>query len=468
MSWQEIVKQKNIEASEVPLSCLFGSNRIDAECYQKKFLNNESSIKGKNTIEISRIAKITDGDHSKFPDNQEQEVRYIRSKDIKNYCLVDDDPVFVSGSYFQKLKRSQIEEENILISIMGNVGDITITPKGFKSCIANRAICILKNIEINPYFLFVYLISNTASLDIERLKTGGVQERINLEILQQLHIPMVTNTDFINIIQNLIINSQQSQNSSMGLLKQAEHLLLSELGLADYVPDQVNTSTRDLFECLQDDRFDAEYWMPKYDEIQKRVARVPQSKLGQLVTHKKGIEVGSEAYQEEGEDFIRVADFSIFGIEGVEKKISNELYENLKKNYQPKKGEVLFTKDGTIGLSYALDADIKGILSGAFLRLQPKSSLNTHYLALVLNSLYCKYQIERMSGGAIIAHLKPESAMQINIPILSQSKQDELGNMVIQSQQKRNEAKKLLEKAKRAVEIFIEQDEEKALAFLAS
>jgi len=208
--------------------------------------------------------------------------------------------------------------------------------------------------------------------------------------------------------------------------------------------------------------------MPKYDEMHKRVAKVAQGKLGQLVNHKKGIEVGSEAYQEVGEDFIRVADFGIFSIEGVEKKISNELYENLKKNYQPKKGEVLFTKDGTIGLSYALDEDIKGILSGAFLRLQPKENLNTHYLALVLNSLYCKYQIERMSGGAIIAHLKPESAMQINIPILSQFRQDELGNMVIQSLQKRKEAKKLLEEAKRAVEIFIEDDEEKALAYLAS
>ena len=117
-------------------------------------------------------------------------------------------------------------------------------------------------------------------------------------------------------------------------------------------------------------------------------------------------------------------------------------------------------------MSYAVDEDIKGILSGAFLRLQPKTNINVHYLALVLNSLYCKYQIERMSGGAIIAHLKPDSAMKINIPILAQTKQDELGDMVIQSLQKRKEAKDLLDKAKRAVELFIEEDEETALRFL--
>jgi len=38
--------------------------------------------------------------------------------------------------------------------------------------------------------------------------------------------------------------------------------------------------------------------------------------------------------------------------------------------------------------------------------------------------------------------------------------------MVIQSLQKRKEAKDLLDKAKRAVELFIEEDEETALRFL--
>ena len=73
-----------------------------------------------------------------------------------------------------------------------------------------------------------------------------------------------------------------------------------------------------------------------------------------------------------------------------------------------------------------------------------------------------------MSGGAIIAHLKPESAMQINIPVLSTTRQAELGEMVVKSLQMRKEAKNLLEKAKRAVEVFVEQDEAQALAYLAS
>jgi hypothetical protein len=80
--------------------------------------------------------------------------------------------------------------------------------------------------------------------------------------------------------------------------------------------------------------------------------------------------------------------------------------------------------------------------------------------------MYCKAQIERMSGGAIIAHLKPESAMRIKVPMLARARQDELANMVLKAFEMRKEAHDLLEKAKRAVEIFIEQDEASALSYL--
>ena len=138
----------------------------------------------------------------------------------------------------------------------------------------------------------------------------------------------------------------------------------------------------------------------------------------------------------------------------------------MKENYKPKKGEVLFTKDGTIGISFALNEDVDAIVSGAFLRLKPKVKINNNYLALALNSFYCKAQIERMSGGAIIAHLKPDNVKKIKIPILSEKKQQELADKVMSSLQLRNQAKDLLGKAKRAVEIFIEQDEKQALAYL--
>jgi type I restriction enzyme S subunit len=180
------------------------------------------------------------------------------------------------------------------------------------------------------------------------------------------------------------------------------------------------------------------------------------------------MEVGSSAYETGGIPFIRVSDISENGFEKTEKHISKELYDELKDSFSPKKGEVLFTKDGTIGRSFVVQKDEEAILSGAFLklRIKPDANVKPDYLALVLNSMICKLQIERLSGGAIIAHLRPDDAMAMTIPILGEDVQSVICQMIEESRTQRAESKRLLDVAKRAVEIAIEQDDDIAFQFI--
>ncbi len=95
-----------------------------------------------------------------------------------------------------------------------------------------------------------------------------------------------------------------------------------------------------------------------------------------------------------------MSDFSVNGIENVSRKISDDYYQELKAKYQPKKGEILFTKDGTIGICAVMDQDYQGILSGAFLRLSLQKkyqNFEKHCLALIFNSILCKLQVEKLS-----------------------------------------------------------------------
>lgn len=477
MSWQTIVQQNNLDISIINLQSLEGKSRLDAEYYRPSLLKANLLCKKNNYLPLGQlIDEITDyhanGSYEVLRDKVQMsdEPDYalmIRTIDLENENY-NRDVKYVSKDAYDFLKKSQVFGGEIIINKIGSAGKPYLMPflNRKVSLGMNQFLLKIKQSEIDNYYLYVFLISEIGESLISQKITGAVPLSIDKQSVRDITIP-IPSASFQNKIHSLIEEYQNNKNLAKQKHSQAEQLLLTDLSLADYIPSDTNTSTRNLSDCLADDRFDAEYWQPKYDEMQERVANVAQSKLGQLVNHKKGIEVGSEAYQDEGKNFIRVSDFSTFGIEDVEKKISEELYVSLKKSYEPKKGEVLFTKDGTIGLSFALNEDIEGILSGAFLRLQPKTELNTNYLALVLNSPYCKAQIERMSGGAIIAHLKPESAMQISIPVLTKERQLELGEMVIKSLQMRKDATNLLEKAKRAVEIFVEQDEAQALAYLA-
>src|SRR3972149_4176147 len=108
------------------------------------------------------------------------------------------------------------------------------------------------------------------------------------------------------------------------------------------------------------------------DKIKKHNVRP----LGDLVTMKKGFEPGSDEYQDEGKLFIRVSSVSKHGlIDKDQKYLSDELYQELKKNFEPKVGEILLTKDASPGIAYVLNEPIQGIISSGIMRLRIKEEI---------------------------------------------------------------------------------------------
>jgi len=239
--------------------------------------------------------------------------------------------------------------------------------------------------------------------------------------------------------------------------------------------EEENISIRNLSECLKVNRSDAEYWEPKYDRFLASLDSLKKNKnielknLSMLVDYKKGVEVGSEQYSEEGQiPFIRVSNLNEKGINlNSAKYISEKLYNKLKEQYEPNEGEILFTKDATIGISYLLEKPIKAIISSGILRLIVKNEkVNKEYLNLVLNSPACKLQINKTLSGAIIKHFKPTEVMNLLIPLLNQQTQSKISQKIQQSFKARRKSKELLEIAKRRVEIYIENDERKGINYI--
>ena len=472
MNWQTIVKENNLDVSVINCSKV-ERFRIDADFYSQKFLHNENQIKKMQTYPLSELCIIKSGTTPKDRDDELREgVVLLKTTDIRNKSLASGTSYYyISEKLAEKMKSTQLQKGDVLMNIVGAtlgvIGRVSIVPDDFPKANITQAMAMIrtKNESLLSGYIFTFLLSKYGNLQAQRLARPTGQYNLNLQEVSAIRIPII-DKDFQKSISKLVSDFQILSDRSVKTYNDAEQLLLKEINLEGYKTSDENVSIRNFKDCIADNRFDAEYWQPKYDEMIKKVSLVPQKELGDIVSTKKGVETGSEAYSEEGKLFIRVSDFSIYGIDEGEKRISEDLYEKLKENYRPHKGEVLFTKDGTIGISFALHEDADAIVSGAFLRLKPNIKINNDYLALALNSSFCKRQIERMSGGAIIAHLKPDSAMKIKIPMLSDRKQVELADKVSDALRLRKEAKTLLEKAKKAVEIFIEENEDRACAYL--
>lgn len=134
----------------------------------------------------------------------------------------------------------------------------------------------------------------------------------------------------------------------------------------------------------------------------------------------------------------------------------------------PRENTILLSKDGSVGIAYKVEKDLEIITSGALLHLtvnNPQEVL-PDYLTLVLNSPIVQLQAERDSNGAIIHHWKPSAVEKVLIPILDINVQTLISKKVQDSFILRHQSEKLLDYAKRSVEIAIEQNEETAINWL--
>ena len=117
------------------------------------------------------------------------------------------------------------------------------------------------------------------------------------------------------------------------------------------------------------------------------------------------------------------------------------------------------TKDATPGITYVVKEPVEGIISSGILKLKINDNeIKKEYLALCINSLVGRMQIERDGGGSVITHWKPEQIKRLKIPILPPETQQKIASIVQQSHEARKKAKELLEEAKMKVEEAIENE----------
>jgi len=314
-----------------------------------------------------------------------------------------------------------------------------------------------KDSKFPPQALFAFLTTDEVQKILFWSQGGTEHPRFSENLLMGLKLPKISEKMAESIVDD-VNGTYKNYLISQNLYSQAEKLLLEELGLKDFEVEDNLSYIVNLSEVKSAHRADAEYFQPKYEKLIEKIKSKNARILGELVSMKKGIEPGSEIYQDEGKLFIRVSSLSKNGLEDKDQKyLSDELYQKLKKNYEPKVDEILLTKDATPGTAYVVKEPIEGIVSSGILRLKLKNEkVENEYLALCLNSVIGQMQAERDGGGSIITHWRPEQIKSILIPVLPKSTQQKIADLVQKSHETRSKAKQLLEQARQSIESLIE------------
>lgn len=454
--------------------------RVDSEYYQKQYLEIYRKIKDSPLLgDLTNMSDLsTNGSFATVKKimslNGSKNIPFIRSGNCGETFLNHNDLEFISDESHKLLPKSTTQLHDVMMARKGKIGGASIiTEKEVNfNCSENVIKLDIKDKNIlNPFYFTVYFNCKYGLKQIERLATGNVQPWVSIFQIRKLMIPIL-NESFQKQIEKIVKNSYNNISVSQETYAYAENLLLEEIGLENFIPSTDGVNIKTLSSSFGGTgRLDAEYYQPKYDEIVEKIKSQPYDSLINIVSIKKSIEPGSKNYSEEGLPFMRVADYSKFGLTEPQKYLTSDFITDNKdkiKKLKPKKGTILFSKDGSVGTAYHLREDFKGITSGAILHLKVKdeSKIIPEYLTLALNSQVVQMQAERDAGGSIILHWRVSEIEDVLVPVIDYKKQQEIAALVEESFALKKQSEHLLEVAKRSVEIAIEEGENKGLEFI--
>jgi restriction endonuclease S subunit len=438
--------------------------RIDAEYYKPEFIRLENDILKWNKIsELNYLASVTGG--KRLPKGEifsPEGVPYVRVVDIKNIFVDFRKVLNISVKLHRILERYQIKNRDILLTIVGNTVGLTgYMHEKLKKCNFTENCARIRSKKILPEYLLAVLLSKVGQFQVEREKVGTAQPKLSLERLRHFNIPMPSNEKLEQLIGNLISEATLKWKESDSLYKKAEQILLEELGLKDLDLRDNLFYTTTLKKVKENDRMDTYFFEPKFNKVLSKLKE--RYKLKKIYELTKDVTTGQycDEYidKENGAPYIRGTDISNATINW-----DNLMYVNSLKNNgfkKAKEGDVVTTRVGTIGLIARIPGELEGCIVSDNLiriRLPKKSEISSYYLTMYLNSPFGKDLMISYSRGSVQQRLNQETLKEIPIPIVPNSLQVKMEMFLVESWEKRKQAKQLLEQAKHKVEEMIEKE----------
>lgn len=454
------------------------SKRIDSEYFKQAYLENEKILKNLS-IGCEKLGnliyKMTGGATPLGADYPERGIPFLRVQNIMPNYFNLNDIVYISNEDDEFLKRSKLKIKDVLLTITGAYGKAAVVYKDLVGANINQHSVKIEVKNINPYFLATFINSKHGQLQCHKKITGVTRPALDYRAIKNFLIPMFSK-EFQLEIETMVKDSHKALENSKKLYKEAEKILYEALGLDAENPlesilsfreknkvihnhlkryKRLNISIRTYKESyLKTGRLDAEYYQEKFRKNEILIKNFAHAKLSDLVNIQKSIEPGSEAYQDDGIEFIRVANLGKFELSKSYIYLDKIKFISELERLYPQKDMILLTKDGSIGIAYCVPENLNCITSAAILHLKikDKNIILPQVLTLIINSIIGQLQAQRDSGGAIISHWTISEIENILIPLLDLKTQRKIEAKVKQSFELRDKSKELLENAKVKIE----------------
>ncbi|MEN9596137.1 MAG: hypothetical protein RL236_571 [Pseudomonadota bacterium] len=464
---------EGLEISEITLFEVIKNNqskRIDSEYFKKRFLKEDGQRKYYLNSSVGEIAFVTDGQHGYHEVDELSNIHHLTAKNAKNWFADTIGADKIAKWVDDNNQRSSLKDRDIILSTRGSVGYCAlvthnILPANIDQDVAR--IALFNENDINAEYLLTYLNSSFGQDWILRNCSGMVQQGLPLAKVRDLPIPILKKA-FQNVIKNTVQKAYQTIEQSKTLYSQAENLLLDALGIANFSPCNENINIKSFKDSfLATGRLDAEYYQPKYEEIETKITSNEFFRISDVYDLLSSPSPSN--YLDSGIKVIKTKNVRIPSVET--KDITDHTEET---KTLVKKNDLLFASMGvgSLGRLSYINNDIENCtVDGTIKIFRCKTEFKNLYFEIptllfltskIGQELIYKYVI----GSTGIISISKDNVENLIIPKFDFDKSKEISNLVLDSIRLKAESETLLELAKRAVEMAIEEDEAAAMGYL--
>ena len=445
--------------------------RYEPEFFLPKYLEQEKKLLKVDTVPLKQCATFSNGrafDSQEF--TSEGDIHIAKIGDVtqkRDYQQWE----FISKDHFNSLKARYLVHNDILMTLTGDppdVGKVQLIYEPPKNKLSwNQRVALLRlkkqeNIGSSEY-LFAALSSKYCRDHVERWAKGIRQRNVGNPAVLNMDIPILS--EIQNHITDIIQSTFSLLKTSKEFYSQAQTLLLSELGFTNWQPKHRLTFVKDYSDTKQVERIDAEYYQPKYEEI----AHALKSCSGGWDTLGRLVDLKDENFRPADKTeykYIELANIAGNGeITGCMIEQGQDLPSRARRKVATE-DVIVSSIEGSLNSIALVDEEYDQALCSTGFHVVNSQVFNAETLLVLLKSIVGQLQLKKGCSGTILTAINKDEFGKVILPIIAGEKQTQIQRKIIESFNLRKQSKHLLECAKRAVEIAIEQDEQTAIDYL--
>ena len=452
--YRELVS--GLEVSEVMLSEIMTSTdyfRLEAEYFNAKELLLDNKLKGSEII--SGIQYGT----SRLCDENDNGYPVLRLNELDN-GFIGTPKKFCHTLTDYEVETLRLKKGDVLvIRTNGNpdlVGRSAVVMEDSDCAFASYLFRVFVNGVINPFTVSAFMNGKYGRTEIDRLSMKGNQTNFSPAKFRDMIFPKIGH-ELQEAVQKTYEQAYIYRKEAQSLYALAQSILNDAIHFTPRNPD-ANTSVVSLSQVFSSGRIDAEYFMPKYDELLAHLRDNPKigsscNIHGANFTPRKGIQ-----YR-----YIELADVGTSGnITGATVADGSELPTRARRLVHA--GQVIISSiEGSLQSCALITPEYDGALCSTGFYVVDSDMYNSETLLMLFKSPMIQSLMKRGCSGTILSAISENELRKIPMPYIDSHIQQSISEHVRKSFALRKESERLIALAVKSVELAVEYDENTAI-----